>query len=98
MIIFLKELLSGQNDLESWKQGHNRVYQTKTCRKWYITNWYDHLFFFKMAAILNFKMAAYLQQTQVVTVDFLSYFDITYNVSKGISSTIFGSMFQVFGT
>ena len=93
MIIFLKELLSGQNDLESWKQGHNRVYQTKTYRKWYITHWYDHLIFFKMAAILNFKMAANLQHSQEVTLDFLFDFDVTYNVSKGISSTISGSMF-----
>ena len=93
MIIFFKKLLSGQNDLESWKQGHNRVYQTKTYRKWYITHWYDHLIFFKMAAILNFKMAANLQHSQEVTLDFLFDFDVTYNVSKGISSTISGSMF-----
>ena len=46
-----------------------------------------------MAAILNFKMAANLQHSQEVTLDFLFDFDVTYNVSKGISSTISGSMF-----
>ena len=46
-----------------------------------------------MAAILNFKMAANLQHSQEVTLDFLFDFDVTHNVSKGISSTISGSMF-----
>ena len=51
-----------------------------------------------MAAILNFKMAANLQHSQEVTMDFLFGFDVIYNVSKGISRTIIGSMFQVFET
>ena len=46
-----------------------------------------------MAAILNFKMAANVQVCLDGRVDFLFHLIVIYNIPKGISSTLFRSMF-----
>ena len=46
-----------------------------------------------MAAIFKFKMAADMQHSRDVTLLFWVYFELVYNISKGISGTLLGLIF-----
>ncbi len=54
--------------------------------------------FFRMAAILNFQMAATVQVYYDARVDFLFHLVVTYNIPKGRTSTLFRMTFMVYGT